>query len=266
MNFSDFDIVWVSSCEYPCETGIQKHKHVFFHFIYADSGVGEITIGNKKYEMSVGKIYLAPPFVEHAFFNKGDTALKTLEIKFSLKNTQAEDMIKKLPCCINVKNYPVKSTLLTILKENSNNLPMYEKAISFNFQLLMLYLLRCHEKFVGSSVPENDKKFSPEIKKVINYIYENLTEDISLEELAEIAGFEKNYFLRKFKKQTNSTPVRFIRDTRLEKAGDLLRYSDMNISQIALATGFKSIHYFSKVFFECMGIRPIDYRNKGKIR
>ncbi|MBE7026889.1 MAG: helix-turn-helix domain-containing protein [Ruminococcaceae bacterium] len=266
MNFSDFDIVWVSSCEYPCETGIQKHKHVFFHFIYADSGVGEITIGNKKYEMSAGRIYLAPPFVEHAFFNKGDTALKTLEIKFTLKTLQTEDAIKKLPYCINVKNHPIKAILSTILNESSDNLPMCDLAISYNFQLLMLHLLRCNERFVESSIHESDKKFSPEIKKVINYIYENLTEDISLEKLADIAGFEKNYFLRKFKKQTNTTPMSFIRDARLEKAGDLLRYSDMNISQIAIATGFKGIHYFSKVFFEHIGIRPIDYRNKGKLR
>ena len=73
--------------------------------------------------------------------------------------------------------------------------------------------------------------------------------------------FESFLVCRKFKKTTQYTPMSYIKEKRLEKAKELLHRSDMNISQIALASGFKTVHYFSKVFYESTGIRPSDYRN-----
>ena len=48
MDFSNFDIIWVEWCTYPSETGISKHRHEFFHFLYVDSGEGEISVVNLK--------------------------------------------------------------------------------------------------------------------------------------------------------------------------------------------------------------------------
>ena len=138
--------------------------------------------------------------------------------------------------------------------------------INLNFQLLIAYLLRCYDDIRENlDCDKNSENFSSEIDAVISYIYENLAEDMSLDELARIAGFEKNYFLRKLKKRTKQTPMNFIKEKRIEKAKELLLYSDMNISQIAIATGFKTIHYFSKVFYETTGARPLNYRNENKI-
>ena len=265
MDFSNFDIIWVESCTYQRETGISKHRHAFFHFLYVDSGSGEITIGENRYTMDAGSIYLVPPFVDHAFFNVAKTDLKTLEIKFSLNSGETVGAIEKLPACINVKSSPVKAILRTIIKEHDKRQPLSAKVISLNFQLLLTYLQRFGENMDGTEESDR-KKLSPEIEKAVNYICEHLTEELNLEMLANIVGFEKNYFLRKFKKQTNRTPIEYIREKRLEKAKELLRYSDMNISQVALATGFKSVHYFSKVFLKHIGKGPMSYKDANKIR
>ena len=265
MDFSNFDIIWVESCAYLSETGISKHRHAFFHFLYVDSGAGKITIGDDTYTMDAGSIYLVPPFVDHAFFNSAKTDLKTLEIKFFLNNSETAEATTKLPSCINVKSSPMKAILWTIIKEHTKQKPLSAKVISLNFQLLLTYLQRFGENM--DSTEESDrKKLSPEIEKAVNYICEHLTEELNLEMLSGIVGFEKNYFLRKFKKQTNRTPIEYIREKRLEKAKGLLRYSDMNISQVALATGFKSVHYFSKVFLKCIGKGPMSYKDENKIR
>ena len=57
------------------------------------------------------------------------------------------------------------------------------------------------------------------------------------------------------------TPMEFIRCKRIETAKDLLLFSDMNITQIAYSTGFKSIHHFSNTFFKYTGIRPNQFKN-----
>ena len=97
MDLSDFNIIWVESCEYLSEVRIPKHSHEFFHFIYVTEGMGDITIGEKRYSMSSGNIYLVPSFTNHSFFNRDKIPLKTLEIKFSMNNSVAEETIKKLP-------------------------------------------------------------------------------------------------------------------------------------------------------------------------
>jgi len=266
MDLSTLKILWIESCEYFIETGIPRHSHDFFHFICVVEGVGDMTIEDKDYRMTSGNIFLVPPFAEHSFYARDNSPLKTLEIKFNLNNPESMSVIKSLPFHMNVKNYPINPILLTMLKESFEKQTMFSKIINLNFELLITYLLRCYEDSrKKSNFDKNSKEFSSELDAVISYIYENLSEDISLDELAKIAGFEKNYFLRKFKKRTKQTPMNFIKDKRIEKAKELLVYSDMNISQIAVATGFKTIHYFSKVFYEDTGVRPLNYRNENSI-
>ena len=260
MDLRNFDIVWINPCTYFSGMKIKKHMHNFFHFIYIVSGIGYITIGETEYTFHSGNIYLVSPFVEHAFFNSDKNPLKTIEIKFSLNDEKTENIIKNLPSCLNVKNQPIKMFLLTIYEELSYKKTLSSEIVDLNFQLFLTYLLRCHGNLQEKSIHGSNNH--PEMNKVIDYINNNLGENISLEILANIAGYEKNYFLRRFKEIYKQTPINFVRNKRIEEAKELLRYSDMNIAQIATATGFKSIHYFSKIFFECTGIRPINYRDE----
>lgn len=260
MDFIHFDIIWTEFRVYSKEIIIQKHKHDFFHFIYVDSGTGCITIGDKTFDMLPGKLYAVPMNTEHGFFSKGKTPLETFEIKFYAGEKEAETIHNLFPYCINVENTPVSSILLALYQESHDTKPLSSDIIRMQFRLFLTYLLRSCEQ-VQTDSGHSTENLSPEIEKVTRYITENLSEDISLETLADIAGFEKNYFLRKFKKQLKCTPIVFIRNKRIEKAKELLRYSDMNITQIALSMGFKSVHYFSKVFYEDTHIRPSEYKS-----
>ena len=58
--------------------------------------------------------------------------------------------------------------------------------------------------------------------------------------------------------------VQFVRQRRLEKACYFLRHTDMNITEIALSSGFNSLPYFNKVFRAHLGITPSAYRESGR--
>lgn len=263
MDLGRFNIIWLEKCTYPGGARIGEHRHSFFHFLYVDEGVGDITIGSEHYTMRQGNIYPVPPQTNHGFFNKNKNPLKVIEIKFSLAEPEATAQISKLPFCMEAKDYHTRSLLLSMYRELHAKRPWFEEIISFRFQLMLTYLLRCHQMSQNQPDLENySDHYPPEIKRVLNYIDENLEKDISLEVLANIACFEKNYFLRKFKKATNRTPKAFLSEARIKKAKELLHCSDMNISQIADATGFKTVHYFSNVFLKFTGKRPIEYREK----
>lgn len=260
MEFNNFDIIWIEICNYPVGSSIQAHSHEFFHFIYVDSGEGCINIDGREYTMLSGRIFPIPIGAEHTFYNSGDEPLRTLELKFSLDSREDIQSIAVLPICMEVEGYPIKNGLLNIYRESHKVQALSKEITALYFKLVMTYLIRCCDN--GDEGKVRKSSLSPEIERVTAYIKDNFARELSLDELAETAGFEKNYFLRKFKKQKGMTPMEYIHNKRLEKAKELLRFSDMNVTQIAAATGFKSVHYFSKVFYDSVGERPSEFRSR----
>ena len=67
-----------------------------------------------------------------------------------------------------------------------------------------------------------------------------------------------------FKEAFNISPMQYTNNFRLEKAKELMMYSDFNISQISELVGFSSIHYFSRYFKKRENISPSEYRSNVK--
>ena len=68
------------------------------------------------------------------------------------------------------------------------------------------------------------------------------------------------YFSTLFKKVTGQNFVDYLQKVRIKEAQNLLSNTHMPISEIAEKTGYKSAHYFSKVFLKAVGIKPTEYR------
>jgi len=95
------------------------------------------------------------------------------------------------------------------------------------------------------------------INRVINYVVENPTADLSLEKLAEIAQFSPFHFHRIFKSITNETLNQFVNRVRLTRAATLMRSQpSMTILDAAIASGYESAAGFSRAFKKHFGISP----------
>ena len=95
------------------------------------------------------------------------------------------------------------------------------------------------------------------------YIEENLTRDVYLSEIADIAYFSPFHFLRIFKEVFGMPPRQYIIDKRLTMAKRLLNNTRKPINEIAVETGFKTPNYFSRIFRKCMGLTPREFREIG---
>ena len=257
MQLNDFNMVWIKTCSYPQGKAVRKHEHDFFHYIYVLDGTGTITIGEKSYTIRPGYIYLTDPRVEHGFICDESGNLVTIEIKFYVSDQEMYNKFLDMPRRINVKTSPIETILTTINDEYLSKRNFYESIIECELHELFMYLSRLSiYKQKKSNTVTYSHSDSSIIDTVIRYIYDNIDKNLSLSELAKVAALEKTYFMKKFKKQTNQTPMNYIRRVRMEQAKDLLLYSDMNITQVALSVGFNSIHHFSNVFQKHFGLRP----------
>lgn len=108
--------------------------------------------------------------------------------------------------------------------------------------------------------------YSPIIQKAIEYIELNLHEELSLESVAQLAGFSKYHFLRIFQKEVGVTASEYIRYRRIANAANMLLYTDEKIIDIAFYYRFETQESFTRAFKKYYNLPPGQYRKiMGKL-
>jgi transcriptional regulator GlxA family with amidase domain len=100
------------------------------------------------------------------------------------------------------------------------------------------------------------------IKQAQEFIEHNVTERISVEELAIKYAIGKRHFIRRFKKATNNTPIEYIQRVKIEAAKKQLENSRKNVNEVMYDVGYSDIKAFRTVFKKITGLSPIEYRHK----
>jgi len=102
------------------------------------------------------------------------------------------------------------------------------------------------------------------VAKIRESILENIDDpEFGIEALYPLLGMSRTSFYRKVKALTGSSASHFVRAVRIEQAKELLKQRpDMQIAEVAYATGFMDPSYFGRVFKEVAGIAPGDFREK----
>lgn len=100
------------------------------------------------------------------------------------------------------------------------------------------------------------------VQRIIQYARANLDKDLTVKEMGRRFSFTPNYLSQIFKKETGSNFVSFINDLRVEKAKELLRGSELKVSEIVEMVGYNDSQYFYRIFKKHTGMTPIEYRMK----
>lgn len=100
------------------------------------------------------------------------------------------------------------------------------------------------------------------MKRLVDFIEENLDRDLSLEAMAVEAEIGPLYLPRAFKTDVGQSPHQYVLRRRIQKARDLLTTTDSPIADIALAAGFSSQSHLSNWFRRLVGVSPATYRRQ----
>ena len=96
--------------------------------------------------------------------------------------------------------------------------------------------------------------------RIKRYIDIHYSENISLGSIAEMFYLNPCYLSQLFRKKTGETFLSYVAKRRIEKAKELLRNSDLRISEICEKIGYENVKHFSKLFQRIAGVKPADYR------
>jgi AraC family transcriptional regulator len=100
------------------------------------------------------------------------------------------------------------------------------------------------------------------LRRVTEFMEENLEQDLTLAEIAGIAELSPFHFARAFKQATGSTPIQFLTRRRIDLAKRLLLESELPIVEIGLRAGFKNQSHFTTLFRKITATTPKAYRNE----
>ena len=122
-------------------------------------------------------------------------------------------------------------------------------------------LLRRHSRGSGrAEIPLRGGLTRPRAKRVLEYIESNLVGELTLRELANIAGLSAYHFARAFKLAIGVTPHRYILERRVERAKPLLRSTRTTLVDIGLSIGFCGQSHFTTAFRRLTGVTPTEYQ------
>jgi AraC-like DNA-binding protein len=116
----------------------------------------------------------------------------------------------------------------------------------------------------------NEKHFAVDAGKrdliddVIMYMQEHVHEDLTLQDLCDYAHYSPSRFSSLFRQKTGYAPIDYFIQLKMQKASQLLDFTNRSIKDIASTFGFDDPYYFSRRFTKAIGMSPKKYRSVKK--
>ncbi len=234
-------------------------------FYYIIDGSCTIKINGAEYTARPNQLFLLPYNSVQTLYTEPESTVTKHWFHCSLPcgDRDITELIN-LPHFIEVKDSDYIENLFLKLykkeKEQSLTAKLEQKA-------LVLEMLAYYIK--ASRGTEIDISIDGRITQILSYINDNLSKDISLEELSEMMHFNPSYFIRFFKSATGITPISYILNRRIALAQKLLLDEKATIKDVSLKAGFQNTRYFSRYFKKITGFSPASYQqiaiNKVKV-
>lgn len=98
------------------------------------------------------------------------------------------------------------------------------------------------------------------ISKVIEYLHKNFKENISKDQLTELACLSSSHFSRVFKEHTGCSYIKYLTHLRINEAKKLLKDRNLTITEVCYLVGYRDLSNFERTFHKIVGCCPRDYR------
>ncbi len=222
-------------------------------------GEGKITINGKEFYPKKNNLVLLPKNSLVSLYAENETCYNKYWCEFIMHfdGISLFDVID-FPYMIELADSSRALELLELLDR------LHLNKDAFSALRIKAALIELISMFIENDTSENLEKnddFAETMKKFIN---EHITEKLSVKVLAQKMGFNEKYFIDVFKSHFATTPAQYVKMIRLEKAKQMLLYTDDKILYIPHKIGYSTIQKLSADFKAYTGFTPSEFRKQLK--
>ncbi len=220
---------------------------------------GEIHIGTNRLELHGHQaVYIAPNVVHSIHYKKNNGRLSNmkLELKGLKEYIDIENIVHSSGCSLSdlnylVSDYEICCNLSAALSDDTVSLA--DKLLA----ILSFFKAQLAASAPGSRIPVKTSG-DLQLHRIIDWTEANFSKKITVDEAAQILGYNKYYFCSKFKKATGITYLNYVNTVRISHACNLLK-NGCTINEACDACGFENLSYFIQLFKKIMGTTPRKY-------
>ena len=237
--------------------GIDQHI-----LIYCVEGNGSAQIMKKKYQLHPGSFIIIPAGEQHSYAASEEHSwtIYWVHFKGSLSCELVNTLLRKIDDHQgSVEFQPRRIELfedmyICLERGYGTDNICYANVCLFHYISSFIYSDKFH--LSGSKQPDDAVELS------INYMQENISQPLTLEDIAKSVNFSASHYSALFRKKTGFAPIEYFNHLKIQKACQYLLYTELRIKEIADKLGIEDPYYFSRMFAKLMGQSPLQYRNK----
>lgn len=257
----------------------KKVQSPFARIHYVISGEGRIVREDGSVEVRPGSLYLTPAYMTHSYECDGRLELYYIHVYEDSGSHMSLFDLYNFPA--QVKALPIDRELVErlIAVNPGRELPYFDPQTYNDFYTVSRNLVQSRHtlsasmletqgivqqlfsRFMASATPKNES-MEKRILDALCYIHENIESPIGLDDLAQRCFLTKDHFIRLFKRETGTTPGRYINRVKIKAAQLRLLVDKRPVKEIAFGLGFDNICYFDRLFTRIIGESPVAYRRR----
>ena len=246
----------LQSCPPKHSWGPGVRDHYLLHLIV--SGKGQYVCNGKTYNVKAGEMFLIKPSQVVHYVADANDPWEYYWVGFN--GTYAQKVVSNLPFkdtspVYAPKDFDIcKEHLYNIYETSGSNLANSTAMLGHLYLFLAKLIEECDSISSVASATQSNY-----VVEAIKFIQFNYSTDISVDDIANAVGISRSHLYRVFISNLEQSPIDYLTEYRINEACELLKNSNLSISQIAVSVGFFDQFYFSRVFKKIKKIPPSKY-------
>ena len=236
--------------------GPAVRPHFLFHFVL--SGKGHYDRAGERYELEAGQGFLILPGESTCY--QADWADPWEYCWIGFGGTEAGNILRE--CGLGQENLVYQDRSGGQLRREMMQLVESFEHSDVNSYMLLgrLYLTLA---YMMPKQPAAGSVLQDYVNRALDFIHNNFSYEIGVEEIARTVGIDRTYLYRIFRQQVGESPKRYLTAFRLRMAAGMLVETKLPVTEVALSCGFKEVSLFDRQFRAAYGCPPLKYRRQA---
>lgn len=242
----------------------RDEAYPFCNIHYINKGKMMVEFRNRTFSVGEGQLFILPPFEAHKYWDDNSGGLELSWLEFSGGATaelvgsiiEIGQPIFFLPEGKRINAY-INRMKAMLEKQRLSNY-----AVSKIIYSILINLMEQNNNNSIATIHINEKNA---LYKVTQYIEKNLSGELGIKELSQVANYSQSYFSKLFIKLYGITPSKYVLERRILKAKELLCKHNEKVDVIAQLLGFYDTSHFVRVFKKAEGTTPAEFRKHSML-